>query len=185
MQNCTRFIGISNHKYDYEPIFVFIKPQNPIPYGIVNAGQSRARAFGDCRFHKTEVRMKDYIEGDRIEDSCTFKTSPSSFYPFGGDSGIAGQNCVKKYPLAGSIYFEDYRPLFGMNTCFHAFSGAEDEVRGERLKITLKRLDDITLEEWFLNHHKSPDEEPFGHDVSNPFEFPFIKYTDPKPFLRT
>jgi hypothetical protein len=72
-----------------------------------------------------------------------------------------------------------------MNTCFHAFSGAEDQLRGERLNIKLKRLDDTTLEEWFLNHHKSPDEEPFGHDVSNPFEFPFIKYTDPKPFLRT
>jgi hypothetical protein len=67
MQNCTRFIGISNHKFDYEPIFVFVKPPNPIPYGIVNAGQSRARAFGDCRFHKTEVRMRDYIERDRIE----------------------------------------------------------------------------------------------------------------------
>jgi hypothetical protein len=85
IQNCTRFIGISNHKYDYEPIFVFVKPPSPIPYGIVNAGQSRARAFGDCRFHKTEVRMRDYSERDRIEESCSFTTSPSPFYPFGGD----------------------------------------------------------------------------------------------------
>jgi hypothetical protein len=37
--------------------------------------------------------------------------------------------------------------------------------------MNLKRLDDITLEEWFLNHHKSADEEPFGHDVSNHLNF--------------
>ena len=184
-QNCTRFFfGISNHKYDYEPIFIFIKPPNPIPYGIVNAGQSRAKGLSECRFHKTEVRMRDYSNRDPIEGPCSFTTSTQPFYPFGGESGREGQNCVKRYPLAGSIYFEDYRPLFGMNTCFHAFSGAEGELKGERLKMTLKRLDDITLEEWFMNHHKSADEEPFGHDVSNPFEFPHIKYVDPKPFLR-
>ena len=88
MQNCTKFIGISNHKYDYEPIFVFIKPPNPIPYGIVNSGQSRARAFGDCRFHKTEVRIREYPERDRIEEPFSFTTSRSPFYPFGGESGI-------------------------------------------------------------------------------------------------
>jgi hypothetical protein len=184
IQNCTKFIGISNHIYDYEPIFVFVKPPNPIPYGIVNAGQSRARAFGECRFHKTEVRMRKYLLRDQIEGPYSFTTSPYPFDPFGGNSGAAGQNCVKKYPLAGSIYFEEYRPLFGMNTCFHAFSGAEGELNGELLKMTLKRLDDNTLEEWYLNHHKSAAEEPFGHDVSNPFEFPHIKYVDPKPFLR-
>jgi hypothetical protein len=64
-----------------------------------------------------------------------------------------------------------------MNTCLHAFSGAEDELRGERLNITLKRLDDITLENWLMNHHKSADEEPFGHDVSNQLEFPHIMLT--------
>jgi hypothetical protein len=71
-----------------------------------------------------------------------------------------------------------------MNTCFDAFSGAQDELRGERLRVKLKRFEDTTLEESFLNHHKSADEEPFDPDVSNPFEFPFIKYVDPKPFLR-
>jgi hypothetical protein len=184
VQNCTGFLGIAGHKYDSEPIYVFIKPPNPGPYGIVNAGQSKARGFSDCRFHKTEVRMRDYPRRDPIEESCSFTTSAHPFYPFGGDSGAVGQNCVKKYPLAGSIYFEDYKPLFGMNTCFHSFSGAESELKGERMKMTLKRLDDTTLTEWFFEHHKSADEEPFGHDVSNPFEFPHVKYVDPKPFLR-
>jgi hypothetical protein len=92
MQNCIWFIGISNHKYDYEPILFFVKPPDPILYGIVNAGQSKARVFGDCRFHKTEVRMRDYLERDRIEESYSFTTSPAPFYPFGVDSEIAGQN---------------------------------------------------------------------------------------------
>jgi len=49
---------MSNHKYDYEPIFVFIKPPNPIPYVIVNAGQSGTKGLSECRFHKTEVRRE-------------------------------------------------------------------------------------------------------------------------------
>ena len=186
-QNCSGFIGISNHVFDYEPIFVFVKPPNPIPFGIVNSGQSKASGLKEfhCRFHKTEVRMSEYFERDIEESPTPFKTSPSPFYPFGGESGLTGKNCVKKYPLPGSIYFENYKPLFGIDSCFHAFSGAEGALKGERLNVTLQRLDDKVLKEWFWDHHKEPDEEPFGHDVSNPFEFPFIKYIDPKPLLRS
>jgi hypothetical protein len=35
----------------------------------------------------------------------------------------------------------------------------------------------------FMNYHKRPGEESFCHDVSNPFDFPHIKYVDLKPFL--
>jgi len=48
----------------------------------------------------------------------------------------------------------------------------------------LKRLDDSILEGWFWNHHKSLEEESFGHDVSNPFGWPYIKYANPKPYLK-
>jgi hypothetical protein len=78
--------------------------------------------------------MRDYTQRDQIEGPCSFTTSPHPHYPFGGESGSAGQNCVKKYSLSGSIYFEDYRPLFGICSCFHAFSGAADQLKGERLK---------------------------------------------------
>ena len=186
MQNCSGFLRVSNHVYDYEPIFVFVKPPNPIPFGIVNSGESKATGLGEfkCRFHKTEVRMKEYTERDAEEKPVSFKTSPSPYYPFGGEDGAPGQNCVKKYPISGSVYFEDCKPLLGISSCFHAFSGAEGALKGERLNVTLKKLDDTKLKEWFFDHHKSANEEPFGHDVSNPFDFPFVKYIDPKPFLR-
>ena len=186
VQNCSGLLRISNHIYDYEPIFVFVKPPSPIPYGIVNSGQSKASGLSEfqCRFHKTEVRMREYTERDAEEKPFPFKTSSSPYYPFGGEFGAGGQNCVKKYPISGSIYFDNYNPLFGLDSCFHAFSGAEGALKGERFNVALKRLDDSTLKEWFFDHHKLADEEPFGHDVSNPFDFPFIKYVDPKPFLR-
>ena len=56
-------------------------------------------------------------------------------------------------------------------------------LKGDRLNVALKKLEDKILNEWFFEHYTVPNEEPFGHDVSNPFDFPFVKYVDPKPFL--
>ena len=182
-QDCSGFIGISNHIYDYEPIFVFVTPPDPYPVGIVNSGWSKIPELGHCRFHKTEIRRKEYVSRDPHEFSQAFNTSPSPFYPFGGTNGMSGSNCVKRYPLAGAIYFEQYRPLFAIANCFHAFSGSEQALSGVKLEIALKRLDDEVLKDWYLNHYKTPKEEPFGHDVSNPFDFPYIKYVDPKSYL--
>lgn len=182
-QDCTSIIGISNHKYDYEPIYVYVKPSEVLPVGIINSGESKVLGLNQCRLHKTEIRRKEYSTRDDVESPCSFKTSPGPYYPFGGSSGIEGRNCSKKYPIAGSIYFSDCRPLFGIASCFHPFSGAENLLKGEQISVSLKRLDEDTLSNWYNEHRKSGDEEPFGHDVSNPFEFPFIKYVDVKPFF--
>ena len=93
--------------------------------------------------------MREYVKKDVNGKHIYFKTSPSPFYPFGGDRGMEGQNYVRLYFLYHSIYFEDYKPNFGIYTCFHTFSTAEDALRGERLNMTLKKLDDSILEEWF------------------------------------
>lgn len=58
------------------------------------------------------------------------------------------------------------------------------DLRGRVLSIPLKRLDDGVLHEWYFDHYKDPRDEPFGHDVSDAFDFPFVKYCDPKPILR-
>lgn len=79
---------------------------------------------------------------------------------------------------------DELRPLFGVTSCSHVFSGAEKELRGVVLPIPLKRLNDQVLHEWYFEHHKDPREEPFGHDVSDAFDFPYIKYCDPKPFVK-
>jgi hypothetical protein len=183
-QDCLGALPIADHKYDYEPIFVYLEPPKEFPIGIVNAGYSKALGMS-CRFHKTEVRMKDYNERDISEAQVEYRTSPGPFYPFGGSDGLQGATCVKKYPLAGAMYMNELRPLFGIVSCSHVFSGSEKDLRGEILSIPLKRLDDLVLNDWYFQHHMDPDEEPFGHDVSNPFDFPYIKYHDPKPILRT
>src|SRR5262245_23245847 len=183
-QNCLGLLPVADHRYDYEPIFIYLEPPKSFPIGIVNAGYSKGLGVS-CRFHKTEIRMKDFTERDFSEYESKYKTSPEPFYPFGNSDGLDGSTCVKKYPIAGSIYLSDLHPMFGITSCSHVFSGAEKELRGRVLSIPLKRLDDGVLHEWYFEHHKDPREEPFGHDVSDAFDFPFIKYCDTKPFLRS
>ena len=183
-QNCLGLLPIADRRYDYVPIFIYLKPPRPSPIGIVNAGYSGALGMS-CRFHKTEIRMKEIAERDFVESETKYKTSPEPFYPFGNSDGLNGSTCVKKYPLAGTIYLSDLQPMFGIKSCSHVFSSAEKDLRGKVMSIPLKRLDDTVLHEWYFEHYKDPREEPFGHDVSDAFDFPYIKYCDPKPFLQS
>ena len=183
-QNCLGFLPVADYKYDYEPIFIYVQPPSRFPIGIVNAGYSKGLGMS-CRFHKTEIRMRDISSRDFSEYEFQYRTSPEPFYPFGGSGGLNGSTCIKKYPIAGAVYLRDSHPMFGIASCSHVFSGAEKDLRGKVLSIPQKRLNDEVLNEWYLDHHKVANEEPFGHDVSNAFDFPYIKYCDPKPFLRS
>jgi hypothetical protein len=179
-QNCLGHLNFVSHTYDYEPIFLFIRPPQEYPVGVVNGGLSKALgAF--CRFHKIEVRRKEYITRDPKEYEVHYSTASEPYYPFGK---FETKECVKRYPLPGAIYFDDLRPIFGIVSCSHVFSGAESDIKCPRLSAQLKRLNDDVLNEWYKHHHNRLNEEPFGHDVSNPFEYPYIKYFDPKPILQ-
>ena len=140
-QNCLGLLPIADHKYDYEPIFIYVKAPVEFPVGIVNGGYSRSLG-PSCRFHKTEIRMKEYGERDFTEYEFDYKTSPEPFYPFGGSYGLSGSTCIKKYPIAGAIYMDELHPLFSITSCSHVFSGAEKELHGEVMSIPLKRLND-------------------------------------------
>jgi hypothetical protein len=183
-QNCLGLLPVADHKYDYEPIFIYVKPPIEFPIGIINAGYSKGLG-ASCRFHKTEIRMKDFVNRDFSEYQAQYTTSPEPFYPFGGKEGLRGNTCIKKYPIAGAVYMNQLHPIFGITSCSHVFSGAEKDLRGEVLSIPLKQLDDYILNEWYFEHFKVAEEEPFGHDVSDAFDFPYIKYCDPKPFLQS
>ena len=182
-QECLGLLPIADHKYDYEPIYVYLKPPTEFLVGIVNAGYSKGLGIS-CRFHKTEIRMREYEIRDFNEYQFNYKTSPEPIYPFGGSEGSNGTTCVKKYPITGAIYTNELRPMFGITSCSHVFSGAEKDLRGKILNIPLKRLDDQVLCQWYFEHHKEDREEPFGHDVSGAFDFPYIKYCEPKPKLK-
>jgi hypothetical protein len=173
---------IASHVYDYEPILLYPKPPNEFCHMIVNGGYSMDAM--DCRFHKTEIHSVGQRR-DEEEQPCRCRTSPSPFYPFGGKEGQEVVSCVKRYPLEASVYFLEHHPVLGLRECSHVFSGDAKYLLDPKIDVPLRRLVDDRLDEWYHKHFESEGEEPFGHDVSNPFEFPYVKYFDPKPLLRS
>lgn len=172
--------AFASHRYDYEPIFLFLRPPGEHCYKAVNGGFSSRM---DCRFHKTEIHMTGASRDD-METPHRCRTSPAPFYPFGGEQGQEIVSCVKQYPLEASVYFLDHHPVFGLRQCSHVFSGDAEFFSEPKIDVPLRRLADGVLDEWYFRHYEARDEEPFGHDVSNVFEYPHVKYFDPKSLLR-
>jgi hypothetical protein len=67
-----------SHRYDYEPIFVFLKDKEAKPFLIVNAGLGGA----SCGFHKNEIRPKSGRR-DWLDIHFKVNLSPKEYYPFG------------------------------------------------------------------------------------------------------
>ena len=163
------------HRYDYEPIFIYLKNEGS-PYLIVNGGLGSM----ECNFHKNEIRPR---EGKRSTDviNYTEKMSPKPYYPFGKNGEVVCKGCIKEYPLDGDdLQFEESHPLFGIRACSNVFSGAGFNLHGYRFDPPLKRLTDKVLTEWYFNHYHNIDDMPFGHDVSDPFAYPYIRHSCPK-----
>ena len=163
----------SSHTYDYEPILIYLKKDMQFPHLIVNGGLGRV----DCNFHKNEIRP---LEGERSSQTQRFSVSlsPAPYYPFGRAGKIVSTGCSKQYPLSSQsdLQFQGFHPMFGIRACSNVFSGAIDDLEGEIFDPTLERLTDRVLEEWYFKHSSNEDDMPFGHDISNPFSYPYIKY---------
>jgi hypothetical protein len=98
-------------------------------------------------------------------------------------------NLIPETPLLRVIFkeFEDtkleyghnnnkhHHPKFAIVTCYHAFTAEEiyyDEpvFKGKNiLNFTLKKLTDNILDDWY-------NQKGFGHEVSDPFTFPYIRF---------
>jgi hypothetical protein len=172
-QNCM----MTSHGYDYEPIFIYLKSDNPNPYLIVNGGLGGP----NCYFHKNEVRPR---KGKRGGDTRRIPAnlSPYPFYPFGKDGNIKYHGCISTYPLdtGEDLRFEkEYRPLFGIRACSNVFSGAQGDLHGHRFNVPLKKLTDRVLSTWYFHHYENTNDMPFGHDIADPFASPYIKFHKP------
>jgi hypothetical protein len=55
-------------------------------------------------------------------------------------------------------------------------------LQGEIFDPPIKRLTNRVLRKWYFNHYNHEDGMPFGHDISDPFTYPYIKYHSPRPF---
>jgi hypothetical protein len=172
-QNCYMI----SHRYDYEPIFVFVKDNETKPYLIVNGGLGGA----NCGFHKNEVRPKSG-KRDWLEIHLKVKLSPKEYYPFGKNGNVIYKGCSKKYPLNSGkdLQFKGLHPLFGIRACSNVFSGAGYDLQGRIFNPPLKRLTDRILTQWYFKHYNHEDDMPFGHDIADPFTYPYIKYHSAK-----
>jgi hypothetical protein len=167
---------MASHKYDYEPIFVYLRPDTPDPYLIVNGGLDQP----GCNFHKNEVRPRNG-KRDMSSQHITVNLSPYPYYPFGTDGTVKYHGCIKTYPLTGNdLQFEGkHHPVFGIRACSNVFSGAEGDLRGLKFRPRLKKLTDWILTRWYLHHYHDDNDMPFGHDISDPFSSPHIKFHKP------
>jgi hypothetical protein len=172
-QNCM----MASHRYDYEPIFVYFKEGSTTPEMIVNGGLGGP----ECGFHKNEIRP---AIGERSEFEVHFsiKLCPKPYYPYGKDGNVECKGCCKTYPLSGGrdLQFEQQHSLFGIRACSNVFSGARYDLEGKKFDPLLKQLTDEVLKEWYFKHYNEEDDMPFGHDVADPFSYPYIKYHSAK-----
>lgn len=152
-------IPFLSHRYDYEPLIVFLQEDRLSK--VIIAGETDISKGG----HKTEVYQDDeaYIWG-----KAKYKTNKTPQYPYGEHSEQAWFIAA---PLT-RMEFEGTRPKIGIATCYHVYSVEKKELTGPILDLPLKRLTEKTLKKWYEKEH-------FGHDVSNPWKFPHIRFHSP------
>jgi hypothetical protein len=162
-QDCTAAYpligGLFSHEFDYEPIIVFIGDERVLRVALAGAGGLRKGG------HQTEI-YEDL--GSTSWGRVRYETQASPRYPF----GVHSEEDSFKSDSITRVRFKGTRPEIGIATCYHVFTPLENYLSGEILDIPLKRLTDEVLEQWY-------NEEHFGHDVSNPWSHPYIKFHPP------
>jgi hypothetical protein len=112
-----------------------------------------------------------YVKGKRIPENppprIIFKEFQDIKLKYGHDNDNDDDKTHDRHPQ---------HPKFAIVTCYHAFTGEEiyydDHVFEEEkniLNFTLKKLTNDVLEHWY--HDKG-----FGHEVGDPFTFPYIRF---------
>jgi hypothetical protein len=163
------------HDNDFEPILMFVKDSEIVKIVI------SARGSLDSEPHRNDIYVKQnyhnegesifcleeplYVNGKRVPENppprIIFKEFEDTKLKYGRDNDDDSHH---------------HHPKFAIVTCYHAFTGEEiyydDQVFEEEkniLNLALKKLTDDVLEHWY--HDKG-----FGHEVSDPFTFPYIRF---------
>jgi len=159
-QDCRKeyfgFGHLFTHRFDYEPIIAFARDDKVT--ALVVAGGGNLLQGG----HQTEI----YGERQSLAvRQVAYRTSKTPEYPFGEHGYIAS---VKEAPIA-SVTFEDKRPALAVATCYHVYTAVRSHLYGSQLAMRLSELSNNVLDSWY-------EDEYFGHDVSDPWEYPHIRY---------
>jgi hypothetical protein len=159
------------HQYDFEPILVFLEDSNITKIAISGRGGL------DSEPHRNDIFVKQnyHNEGESV------------FY-LQGSLYVKGKEVPQTLPQTVIFKeFEDmklkyghddinkHHPRFAIVTCYHAFTGEgiyydEPVFREENMmNLTLNKLTDNLLDDWY-------NQKGFGHEVSDPFTFPYIRF---------
>ena len=169
-QDCTWKELNKDHDHDYEQIqahfdMIIGKIEMVVvsSVGSLEHGGHGVEVFS--KIHRAEKRDIEY------------RTSPKGRFPWGGPNGQMNVTEIREIPIE-RLFFEKSRPEVLVLNCYHAFVGLKRKPRPEervKLKPRLEKLDRKCLERWYYRHAKNR----FGHDISKPFEEPYIFYYPP------
>lgn len=151
------FVGrFFTHDFDVEPILVFV--ENDSIEKVVISGKGDV----DAQPHRIDIytNQNHYEEGESTFSVSKFLQSE--------DKPKAD---FKEFELK-SLVLDGNRTKVSIVTCYHAFT-AQEQYYGESvfkkpLEFTIEELRDSVLDSWY--------QKGFGHDVSAPFDFPYIKF---------
>jgi hypothetical protein len=160
------------HQYDFEPILVFLEDSEITKIAISGRGDL------DSEPHRNDifVRQNYHNEGESI-----FSLQGPLYIKGEQVPGTPPQRVIfKEFEDIKLKYSRDnmnnnHHPKFAIVTCYHAFTGEEiyyDEVvfkEKDILNFNLNKLTDDILDEWYSR-------KGFGHEVSDPFTFPYIRF---------
>ena len=145
-----------SHKFDYEPIIAFIK-DGEIGKLVISATGGLTQGG-----HQTEIYREDESS---VLGKVTYRTSKAPEYPFGEHESVG---YFREEPL-DKVTFRAKRPMLGVATCYHVYTAMRSYLRGPILDMKLFALKSEVLDRWYCV-------ENFGHDVSNPWKYPHIRY---------
>ncbi len=166
-QDCRQeypLIGeLFSHDFDYEPVVAFVT-QGKI-WKLVLSGGGNILQGG----HQTEIYRNDKSVAI---GKVTYKTSAKPVYPF----GVMKATDSFKENSIDSLRFKGNRPILALATCYHVYTTARQYLKGPKLDVELFEMTDEVITRWYRK-------ENFGHDVSNPFRYPHVRYS-PSPKMK-
>lgn len=176
-QECTWWGIRKDHDHDYEAIHLHFNLET----GVLEKIAVSAAGPIEYALHGVEL----YSPVTQVDPrSSKGMTSPKDAFPW-GQYEIETQ--IIEQPI-NNLAFQNQRPIILIVNCYHVYTGFKtwrisesQEEMTHALEITLKRLDQSLLEQWYYRHVNNR----FGHDLSNPFTEPYLKYYPPPEDLKS
>jgi len=175
-QDCTWKELNKDHDHDYEQIQVHFNMRTGKKEKVV------VSSVGPIRHAGHGVEVYSHIPKPKVRD-VTYTTSPKGAFPWGERSGQKNVTQIREIPI-DRLVFENGRPAVLVLNCYHAFAGLKkNSPLKERKELTprLEKLDSRLLGRWYYRNVKNR----FGHDISKPFEEPYVMYYPPPEDLKS